>query len=134
MKAWRCAETAGAPERVLPTYILWPYIVREGGAVLCGPPGCGKGYIALLMAVSTDAGVSTIWPVQQARVLLVNLRRSDESLRQRLGNVNAALGLPRTRRLLGAARPRAPLRSDRPHYSRGGVGAQHWPRGSGLPV
>jgi hypothetical protein len=51
------------------------------------------------MAVTLDAGLGELWPVDQCRVLVINLERSQQSVEQRLGNVNAVLGLERRRPL-----------------------------------
>lgn len=82
-----------------PDMLLRPYIIRGGGTICFAAPGRGKSWTTYLWAVSLDAGISTLWPVQQTRVLLVNLERSDASVRRRIGAVNEALGLPRNRAL-----------------------------------
>jgi hypothetical protein len=82
------------------SFVLRPYIVEGGGTIIFAHPGRGKSYTTLLMAVSIDAGVQTLWPVQQGRVLWINLERGQRGVEDRLGNVNAALGLPRNRPLL----------------------------------
>lgn len=83
-----------------PTFLLEPYIIEGGGTILFAPPGRGKSWSALVMAVAIDAGITTsLWTVKQTPVLFVNLERSAPSLRDRLGAVNAALGLPRERPL-----------------------------------
>ncbi len=79
---------------------LSPYLLEGGGTILFAPPGRGKSNTALLMAVSVDAGVSKLWPVNQCRVLFINLERSRQSLRRRLAAVNRVLGLPPERELL----------------------------------
>lgn len=98
------------PER--PTFLLEPYIIEGGGTILFAPPGRGKSWSALLMAVAIDAGVSTsVWTVKQTPVLFLNLERSAQSLRNRLGAVNAALGLPRDR-LIGILNARGKSLAD----------------------
>ncbi|RLF30639.1 MAG: hypothetical protein DRN07_08325 [Thermoplasmata archaeon] len=79
-----------------PTFILNPYILRGGGTVMFAPPGMGKSYIAMLMAVSIHNGVSTLWNVKRTKVLFINLERSEESMRRRLALVNRSLGLAST--------------------------------------
>jgi len=81
-------------------FLLEPFIVGGGGTILFGPPGRGKSWTLLLMAISMDAGVDVLWPVTQCPVLFINLERSRSSIQQRIGRVNQALGLPRTRPLL----------------------------------
>lgn len=82
-------------------WLLRPWIARQAGTILYAPPGSGKSYLAMIMAQSLQYGVST--PVGEvtarARVLYVNLERSAESMRARLGRVNRALGLPVSSRL-----------------------------------
>jgi len=75
-------------------FALEPYIVQGGGTILFAPPGRGKSFTALLMAVSIDNGVSELWKVAKPRpVLYINLERSVYTMRRRLGPVNTALGL-----------------------------------------
>lgn len=83
-----------------PDYLLEPYCIRGGGTFQFGPPKAAKSYTALLWAVSMDAGVSKFWQVQQCRVQYINLERSEQSMKNRLGLVNRILGLPPTRPLL----------------------------------
>jgi hypothetical protein len=79
--------------------LLDPYIIEGGGTITFAPPGAGKSWLSLLMAVSVDAGVNTIWPVSQVPTLYVNLERSRMSMRRRLTFANRALGLEGTRPL-----------------------------------
>jgi hypothetical protein len=90
---------AGAVGRTPPGFLLRPYVLDDGGTLIFAPPGQGKSYSVMLMAVSLDAGLSTLWPVQQTPVLFVNLERSRVRVADRLGNVNEVLGLPRARPL-----------------------------------
>ena len=62
------------------TFLVDPYIMQGAGTILYAPPGKGKSYTALLLAVSIDAGNSNLWPVTQKRVAFVNLERSEESI------------------------------------------------------
>ena len=94
------APMSGAEERVGPSFQLKPFILDGGGTIIFGPPGRGKSYIMLILAICLDAGLVAPWDVPVAkRVLVINLERSAASLAQRIGNVNAALGLPRSRPL-----------------------------------
>jgi len=88
---------AGALERSEPQFVLKPYILQDGGTIAFAPPGFGKSYVLWTMGVSIDAGVAELWPVQQSRVLVVNLERSAKSVANRLGNINEILGLDRER-------------------------------------
>ena len=82
-------------------YLVRPWIIKGGGSLLFGNPGDGKSYMAQLMGVSADSGVSTIWPVETiTKVLLINLERSAESIARRLAVVNRILELNPTRPLL----------------------------------
>lgn len=81
-------------------FFLRPYIARGAGTIVFAPPGSGKSYICLLIAVSLDAGVSRLWHVPRPRrTLFVNLERSKESVAGRLWQVNRLLGLPGDRPL-----------------------------------
>jgi len=91
-------EGAEHPQPV--EFLLEPFIVAGGGTILFGPPGRGKSWTLLLMAISMDSGINVLWPVTQTPVLFINLERSKSSIQQRIGRVNQALGLPRTRPLL----------------------------------
>ena len=80
-------------------FLLKPYQLSDGGTLLFAPPGSGKSYIALLWAVSVDAGVSQFFEVKQAPVLFLNLERSRSNIQRRLGCINTALGLDPSRAL-----------------------------------
>lgn len=84
-----------------PASLLHPYILERGGSFLFGPPSRAKSWMAQMMAVSIDEGLDTVFRVQRpAKALYVNLERSKPSMSRRLGQVNQALGLPRSRPLL----------------------------------
>jgi hypothetical protein len=83
-----------------PTFALKPFVVNEGGTIIFGPPGRGKSYIALLMAVSIDSGINQLWRVEKKKILFINLERSRISLTRRISIVNKALALPATRGIL----------------------------------
>ena len=78
---------------------LEPYIAKGAGTILFAKPGSTKSYMALLMAVSIDAGCSAVWPSTKGNILFINLERSRESMAGRLYRVNRALGLPSNRPL-----------------------------------
>src|SRR6185295_8453762 len=85
-----------------------------------GREGGGKTNSALIMAVSTDAGVPGPFgtPARPCKVLFVNLERSAESVRSRLARVNRLLGLPADRRLLMLHARGRPLRDVLPQIQR----------------
>lgn len=93
-------ERGGAEERVPIVYRLEPYLIEGGSTIAFGPPGAGKSWMAYLWAVLIDAGMAWPWPVKQAKVLFINLERTKQSVDARLGDINASLGLPRSRPLL----------------------------------
>jgi hypothetical protein len=80
-----------------PDFILEPFVLRGGGTICFAPPGRGKSWTTMLMAVSVDAGISNIWPVTRSKVLILNLERSATQYMRRIGAINQALGLPRNR-------------------------------------
>lgn len=93
-------DLQGDEDRTPPPFLLYPYMLQGGGTILYGPPGRGKSFALLLMAVSLDAGLRTVFDVPKPRrCLVVNLERSGPSMRKRLGDVNETLGLPRGRRM-----------------------------------
>lgn len=96
------AEFLTPADEMTPTeFALRPYVVIGGGTILFAPPGRGKSYTALLMAVSVDAGCSRIWQVDRPRpVMFLNLERARLSLQRRVALVNLALGLEAQRPLL----------------------------------
>ena len=80
-------------DRTPPAFLIEPFIIRGGGSILFGPPGKGKSYVAMTIAIAVDAGLTNMFEVEQGRVLFVNLERSAESLQRRLLNINMALGI-----------------------------------------
>lgn len=84
-----CGDPVGSPLE----FCLKPYLIKDGGTILFAPPGRGKSYTALLFAASINAGCSSLWPTEKAKVMFINLERSAASLVRRLGCVNTVLGL-----------------------------------------
>lgn len=93
---YRAGYTTGDDEPSKPDFILEPYVIREGGTILFGPPEQGKSWTAMLMAQTLEhSGAKTFWVAGQmaGRPLFVNLERSESSWRRRLARVNLALDL-----------------------------------------
>lgn len=74
-------------------------VLEGGGTIIYGAPGRGKSWAGLLLAVSIDEGLDSLFAVHQANILYVNLERSRPSMQRRLAGVNTALGLPHERPL-----------------------------------
>lgn len=100
MGAVNAGWVSGDPDKTEIQTLVEHLILFEGGTVIYAPPKSVKSYLMMLLAVSVDAGVSTFFRVQQARVLYINLERGERSMRRRLGLVNRVLGLPADRPLL----------------------------------
>jgi len=83
----------GDPDSPPATFLVDGLVVEGGGSIIFGPPGRGKSYVGMALAVSVDAGLSAIWKVRQTPTLFINLERSGQSVRRRLAGVNRALGL-----------------------------------------
>lgn len=83
-----------------PSYPLRPFLIRGGGSLIYAPPGRGKSFSAILMAVSMDAGASALFDCPHpVRTLYINIERSGESMADRLARVNNCLGLDEARPL-----------------------------------
>jgi hypothetical protein len=74
-------------------FLVYPYILENGGTIVYAPPGRGKSYTALLWAISVNSGCSKFWRVNKEPTLFINLERSKESLKRRIATVNRVLGL-----------------------------------------
>ena len=81
------------------TMICGGYIIEGGGTIMFAPPGRGKSYTAIVMAISVDAGNHKLWNVKKSRVLYVNLERNAASIQRRIGLCNVALGEEKNRPL-----------------------------------
>ena len=90
----------GSNERLQKSFVIDPFVVEGGGTIIFAPPGRGKSWLGMLFCVTVDAGINSFWPVTQGPALFVNLERSADSVDVRLGDINQALGLPRSRPLL----------------------------------
>ena len=73
-------------------FLAKPHVVRGGGTILFAPPESYKSWTALIISVVVDAGLNGLWETIPTPTLYVNLERSEESLRRRLGQVSHALG------------------------------------------
>jgi len=83
----------GRPRDLETQFALKPYIINHGGTILFGPPGIGKSYLALAMAIMVNEGLPILWPVTQRRVLFLNLERSEDSIEERIWMLKRALEL-----------------------------------------
>ena len=93
-----------APEQVngsidigQPPFVLYPYVQKGAGTILFGPPGRGKSYVLLMMAVTIDSGDQDWWNARPHKVMFVNLERSRQSVLYRLARINLCLGYKDTR-------------------------------------
>jgi hypothetical protein len=82
------------------SFVIDPYIIQGGGTIMFAPPGRGKSYTALLMTVAADDGNTVLFQAHKRRSMFINLERSADSIRRRLGSVNTALGLDPARELV----------------------------------
>ena len=100
LSAIKIVDLGGSMQRRAPEFILKPYVLQRGGTVIYAPPGRGKSYLGLLMAISINNGNTAFWPVTKKKTFFINLERSAESISARIGAINACLGLPRETPLL----------------------------------
>lgn len=81
-------------------YLCRPFAVEGGGTIIYAPPGRGKSFSALLMAVSIDAGCPLLFHVERAApTLYINIERDKFSMSDRLARINRCLGLEPNRPL-----------------------------------
>ena len=97
---FKAVEMVGDPLDMEPEFVLRPYVMEGGGSILFSPPGRGKSYMGLIMAICVDAGLNDFWQVAQVKTIFVNLERSWQSVRRRITAINQALGLDPARPLL----------------------------------
>ena len=84
-----------------PTFLAWPHVIEGGMTIMPGQPGSTKSTVALAMAISVDAGIDKLWPIQKSGpVVIVNMERSPQSIAGRIGQLNRALGLEGNRPIL----------------------------------
>ena len=74
-------------------FALRPYLLTGGGTIIFAPPGTGKSWTALVIALCIENGLEKFWPVEQQTVLYVNLERSEESMQDRLAQAGGALNI-----------------------------------------
>ncbi len=90
----------GNPEWA-PTFLAWPHVIEGGMTIMPGQPGSTKSTVALAMAISVDAGIDKLWPIQKSGpVVIINMERSPQSIAGRIGQLNRALGLEGNRPIL----------------------------------
>jgi AAA domain len=92
----------GDPTIGTPAPICGYLVQEEGGTFMVAKPESCKSWLALMAAVSMDAGLDTVWPAsaRRRRVLFINLERAEKGMQSRLAQVNAVLGLDPERSLL----------------------------------
>lgn len=97
--AWvsRYTPTPVSPDPSMPAieFVLYPYVVKGGGTILFAPPGRGKSYFALAMALCIDAGAG-LWSPPRRKALFINLERSGRSVQRRLTDLCGALGIEKS--------------------------------------
>lgn len=87
--------TGKAGQRVM---LLSPHVEQGTGTIIFAPGGAGKSWLLLMMAMSLNHGVNTVWgsgPVRPA--LYVDMERHQVFFESRQHEVEAALGLEQTR-------------------------------------
>ena len=85
-------ETYGSAAQTVP-FLLTPFIIQDSGTIIFAPPGSGKSWLALAIAMTLDSGATGLWtPQKQINVLYINLERSQRSFERRIGTLNVALG------------------------------------------
>lgn len=88
---------AGDPNVPAAMRLLSSYILQDAGTILYAPPGKGKSYTAVGMAMSLQHGIDSVWPLADTRTpLYINLERSERSMSARLSLVATALGIDPT--------------------------------------
>lgn len=96
----KAKSVRGEPVEQPLEFIAGPHVVEGGGTIIFGPPGLGKSWTGMLMAVAVDSGTNGFWKVRQTKAMFINLER---------GSVNRATPWSgqhgsRTRPRPGAAR------------------------------
>lgn len=97
------AEPVNGNRELRQKFIMRPYFMESAGVIAFAPPGTGKSFTGLCIAVTVDHGLADSpfgEPVGKFPVLYINLERSRDSMAARLADVNRALGLPEDRPLL----------------------------------
>ena len=87
------AEEVGGDAMLPLNWMAHPHVLEKGGTLIFGDPGKGKSTTAMILAVAVNSGLNGLWKTKQAKVMYINLERSKDSLKRRLGCVNTALGL-----------------------------------------
>ena len=77
-----------------PKFLAFPHILEGGMSIMAARGGSTKSYTGIAAAVSVDAGVDKLWPIEVvAPALYINMERSPQSIAGRIGWVNEALEL-----------------------------------------
>ena len=75
------------------SYALHPFVLDNGGAILFAPPGTGKSYVALIMAMCIANGLWSPFYSLKRPVIYVNLERPRNTFLMRDHAVRNALGI-----------------------------------------
>jgi len=75
------------------SYPIHPFVLDNAGAILFAPPGTGKSYVALIMAICIANGLTTPFNSIKRPVIYVNLERPRNTFLMRDHAVRQALGI-----------------------------------------
>ena len=96
-KSIEITDLPGLAEAEPPAWIIRDYVTEGALSLISAAPGLGKSWTGLLMAQSVQCGIPLIYGTNEPLpVLYINLERSAQSLQNRLGMVNRALGIDST--------------------------------------
>jgi len=76
------------------SFPIYPFLLDQGGAILFAPPGSGKSYCALIMAMCIANGLGSPFNASKRPVIYCNLERPRNTFLMRDHAVRKALHLP----------------------------------------
>ena len=76
------------------SFSIYPFLLDQGGAILFAPPGTGKSYCALIMAMCIANGLESPFNASKRPVIYCNLERPRNTFLMRDHAVRKALHLP----------------------------------------